>query len=187
MTQAVPKADTPAAVHRMRPPQNSEVSTTPIARGDTVYIEPEADVLPADVLLPEYYVHIARRFQRGMRIEFLWQDNSKHMDVVVLDVGDKWVKVVALSFHLLAVPRAATLKADKSSGYLAVPTAEAPPPPVAPAPTLPEDAPVYVKHVNIAKKWTVIRKSDQEHLQSGFTDRAPAIAFALDYIEKTKE
>ncbi len=96
-------------------------------------IVPTPGTLPEEVLVPRYYVHVAKQMKPGARIEVAPADGSWFMELYVRSATETDVNVVVLSEHHFDIPKA--------------------------TPTAQEE--YLVKHRG-PRGWSVIRKADKK-------------------------
>jgi hypothetical protein len=53
----------------------------------TYHITPPEGTKPEDLLLPDFWVHVARQMRAGDRVEVLSLDRSWYLELIVLEVG----------------------------------------------------------------------------------------------------
>lgn len=111
-----------------------------------------------DLLRSEYWAHIANRIQGPMdRIECLAEDYTFYAELMVMDKGTNWVKVVALSGPT-------DLSASAPSEKLEA-----------------EISPFEVTFAGPKARYRVIRKSDNEVIKEGFPTRGDAEKYTTEY------
>ena len=118
-------------------------------------ILPSPDHTLEDTLKPEYWAHVTNKVVVSDRIEALWEDSSKFVEYIVLDVGSQWVKVAKISEVDLS-------KTDK-----------------APAPE--QESEYEIKWADISTKYTIIRLSDGQRMSDGHKTKDSANAWLAEH------
>ena len=114
---------------------------------------PEVGTPYADVLEPEYWVHIASRLRPFDRIEVVPEDGSYFAELFVQDAGRLWAKVVEprfVSFETIE-------KNDPLNGY-------------------------EIKWRGSAK-WGVVRLSDNTAMKDGFSSKGEAEKYIRAHVK----
>lgn len=107
----------------------------------------------ADVHQPGYWAFTASKFKRFDHIEVRQETGEWIANFVVLDCGKNWARVHEVSVYELAPPSEEPAIANAHE----------------------------VKWKGPHHKFSVIRKSDQSSIQSGFVDKAGADAWLANY------
>lgn len=107
-----------------------------------------------DLLRPEYWAHVATKLRKFDIIEVLPEDGSFFVELIVLQVGIGYAKVMLL--------REVGLEADE---------------------VLPDADGVIVKWKGPHRKWAVIRTTDGQILRDGHEDKAAAALWAQGYAQ----
>lgn len=105
-----------------------------------------------DIVNTAYFAHMAMNMKPYDRVEVRIDDGSWIADMVVLQVERNWVRTKILAYHELAD---STATGAGPSAYT-----------------------VEFKGPHL--KWCIIRKSDQERIKTGFSDRAAGEAAKAD-------
>lgn len=119
---------------------------------NTWYAEVDSATSLKDLLQPEYWSHVARKYAEKDRIEVWKKDLSMCWDLVVVGVGKNYLHVAKVAEH----------KVDMGSGD--------------------EFDGLDIK-LRGPKKWSVIRKSDNEVLIEGLS-KVEAEEWARDHNKK---
>lgn len=109
-----------------------------------------------DVQQPAFWAHVARKARRGDRIEVYTDDSSYFGELLVLDVGPAFLKVVPLRFVELMPP--AGEQPESANGYA-------------------------VKWSGPVLKFCVIRESDSARVHQGCAERAEAEAWITSHLK----
>lgn len=111
----------------------------------------EAGVSWEDVQNPAFWVHVARRARRCDRIEVYTDDNSYFGELMVVDIGAAFLKVVPLRYVELASP-VGEASAAVADGY-------------------------SIQWKGPALKFCVIRDTDKARVHEGEAERSGAVAW----------
>lgn len=140
-----------------------------------VTLEPGVEL--DDFLKEEATQHIASHLRRGDILEVCPEDQAWHADVKVKDAGKNYAKFNVISFVRWAQ------KEEKQEPVAAAPSTDLrPPAPQSPAADGSGDASAYaVKWGGPSQQFRVIRKADNEVMQSGFADKEVAAAWIAEH------
>ena len=97
--------------------------------------------IPEDLLVPEYWAHVAEKLRPFSRIEARADDGSWYAEYIVLEASRRWARLHMLSSHNLTTSDV-SLSQAKFAEYL-------------------------VQHRGPERQWSVIRRSDSEMLHEG--------------------
>lgn len=115
-----------------------------------------AETAYKDILKPEYWKHVCKKFGRFTRIELTTDDQQYYAELLVLDTGPTWAVVKELSYHDLnniEIIKAAEKHAEYEMKWR---------------------GPHY--------KWSVLRKSDSAVIKEQFEQKNQAALFLQEYI-----
>lgn len=128
-------------------------------------VPPETNV--ATLLIPEIWAHCAKKLKQYDEVIVIPQGGPFRAHLIVMDRGDNFAKMRLLGVTLLNAAESEV---------------EAPAPEAA-KPSLPDDAPVFVKWNGPKDRFTVFRVSDRSKIRTGFAIRAEGEEWALGHIE----
>lgn len=117
-----------------------------------------------DLLRPEAWAHTARMLKAHDEIVVVPQGAPYRAHLLVMEAGKNFAKMRLLSVVSLN---------DETLLHEDAPAA---------APSLPEDAPLFVKWNGPADKFAVVRRSDGEKLNTGFAVKAEAESWASQHL-----
>ncbi len=135
-----------------------------VARPDYRVIVKDLNTTFDDVLRPEYWANVAGLFNKDRwpyaKIELIWLDGSKYLELLVVDCGPVHAKVRVLSAH----DWSKLTQEDEPESNSEKPQAD-----------------YILKHKGMVKKWCIIRTSDNEIISDGHADKADAQKYLDDY------
>ena len=114
------------------------------------------NTLLEDLLVPEYWAHVAEKLRPFARIEARADDGSWYAEYLVLESSRRWARLHLLSQHNLTTSDV-SLSQAKFGEYT-------------------------VKHRGPEREWSVIRRSDNEMLHEGEQTEAGAYRWLSDRI-----
>ncbi len=118
------------------------------------YVTPEVNT-PFEALLdPKYWAHVSAKFRPRDRIEVDAEDGSYFAELLVVDAGRLFAKVVVLRKHELVPVEIQDLSPD-----------------------------FEVKWAGPHAKWRVVRKKDRGSLKDGFENRQDAEMYLASHLK----
>lgn len=115
---------------------------------------PDLGVTIEDIKKPDYWSNVAASLRPGDHVEFLADDNSFFVEVLIIDAGQRWAKVHVLQNHQIVPVE------HVDTGIEAL---------------------FDVKWGGNAAKFKVIRLSDRETLKEGLSTKLEAYAWIKDH------
>jgi hypothetical protein len=116
---------------------------------------PEHGTPYENILVPEYWKHIASNFRPGDRIEVVSEDGAWFAELFVVSTGKQWVKVFPLRFVELSESAPDEQPAGTSSHN--------------------------VEWRGPKRKWSVERNSDKEVIKDGFATKGEALGWLTQF------
>lgn len=116
-----------------------------------------------DVLEPYYWAHVSQRLNVAKpfdRIELIWEDCSRYAELLVVDAGRQYAKVLVIKDVELG-------KTEKVAEEIA-------------------DLEYEVKYVSPTVRWAVIRKADGHRVRENIKTQAEANRELNDFVKAMK-
>ena len=117
-------------------------------------VTPAEGTTLAHLQTPEYWAHVAQKFQPHTRIEAIAEDNAWFAELLVISTGPGWAKVKLLRHVVL----------DEAEGG-----------------GQNEEDQFTVAYGGVNHKHRVIRKSDKVVMKSGFPTKAEAVTWMREF------
>ena len=155
-----PKPVPVAPVKPPAPKRNPQLPVVNIKRAEharTVWaVNVESAITMADLTRPDFWSHVANKFNAFDRLEIRPDDSSYWAELLVVACDRVWAKVLVLRHYQLT-------EAQKEDAAAAI------------------DTGFEVKHRGHLR-WCVIRKSDSEPIKENFGSRREAQLYLEDYL-----
>ena len=130
---------------------------------------PAAGTTVEDLLVPEYWTHVAKKFNPHDVIEVVPEDGSFFARLFVVDNANLWARVKLLEHFEFIAPAEAAKSAEKSKTIEAVI----------------HDSPYEAKWCGPAGKWKALSKSNGDAISDeSFSSRDLAELFIVNYSKR---
>lgn len=115
-----------------------------------------------DVLAPEYWTHVGYKLRPFDKIEVVFHDGSRYLELIVVDCAKLWAKVAIIVDKSLA---------DEAGDAIAKREAED------------GEGPYFVKFVSPTLRYCIIRRSDNQRVAEGYAGKKEATDKMLEFIK----